>query len=304
MSANGAATNGSAEIYELGDARARRRATEIDPANFLAVGPYLEAVREAASISVAAMSERTHIRVSYIEAIERMDVAALPSKAFATGFVRVYADALGLNGEAIAARFKSEAGWAGVDAGRGDRRGDGAGRGAAAGASADREPRGGYLSFVSLVAILFFILWCAFQVTRPREEGTPFRLDGFPPAPEPAAGQATLEPTASRALGAGADATPAAPGSVIEAIIVERSQPVYPPACEATAASIETVTVAFTVSAAGTVVSERVAASSNPCFERAALNALRRWRFEPRQVDGAPRPAHDQTATLRFDRPS
>lgn len=300
---NGAATNGSAEIFELDDARARRRAAEIDPANFLAVGPYLEAVREGASISVAAMAERTHIRVSYIEAIERMDVSAMPSKAFAIGFVRVYAEALGLNGEAIAARFKSEAGWAGSDGARHDRHGEAHGRGVAE-PTTSADARGGYLSFLSLAAILFFILWCAFQVTRPREDAIPFRLDGFPPAPEPAAGQATLDPIASRALGGAADPTPAAPGSVIEALVIERSQPVYPPSCEATAAPVETVTIAFTVSAVGSVVSERIAASTNPCFERAALNALRRWRFEPRRVDGAPRPAHDQSVTLRFDRPS
>jgi TonB family protein len=58
------------------------------------------------------------------------------------------------------------------------------------------------------------------------------------------------------------------------------------------------------VTPAGRVVSERVIKSSNHCFERAGLNAVKRWRFEPRTIDGAPRPAFEQQASFRFVRPS
>ncbi|HNS86093.1 MAG TPA: energy transducer TonB, partial [Parvularculaceae bacterium] len=89
-----------------------------------------------------------------------------------------------------------------------------------------------------------------------------------------------------------------------EAAIIERIEPVYPPGCEAGAAAIETIDIAFTVTPDGAVVSERVVASSNSCFDRAALNAVKRWRFSPRTIDGAPRPAFEQQANFRFDRPS
>ena len=104
---------------------------------------------------------------------------------------------------------------------------------------------------------------------------------------------------------AGIRTTILAPGpAVIEAQIIERVDPVYPPECEASAAAAETVDLLFTITPEGAVVSERVAAATNPCFERAALNALKRWRFSPRRIDGAPRPAYEQQVSLRFDRPS
>ncbi|MEZ5914868.1 MAG: energy transducer TonB [Parvularculaceae bacterium] len=98
-------------------------------------------------------------------------------------------------------------------------------------------------------------------------------------------------------------AAPDAP-VVVEPALIERIEPVYPPGCETNAAAMETVDIAFTVTPDGLVVSERVTASSNACFDRAALNAVKRWRFSPRMVDGAPRPAFEQQANFRFERPS
>jgi len=293
--------NGSAEIFELDDARSRLRATDVDPQNFLAVGPFLEAVRERHGLSIAVVSDRTHIKANYIEAIERMDATALPGKAFAIGFVHSYAKALGLEPGPVVDRFKDEAGFSAA------RREAEAVEEAAPAETTPAEPR--RLSLIAVLAILGFMVWCAYLVTHPGPDAikTPIRLDGVPIAPETAGVDHSAGEAGVSAPAAEPDFKPAfvpeAP-VVIEATIIERVEPVYPPGCEANAAALETVDIAFTITPDGAVVSERVTSSSNACFDRAALNAVKRWRFSPRMIDGAPRPAFEQQANFRFDRPS
>jgi cytoskeleton protein RodZ len=287
--------NISAEIYELNDARARLRAPEIDPKNFPAVGAYLEAVRTQQNLSLATISERTHIKASYIEAIEQMAIERLPSRAYGVGFVRAYADALGLNPDPILERFKAEAGMA-------------AGQKPAPASHADQHVKPAVaqtqeparLSLLAVLAILAFMTWCGLAITQPRPTSTPLRLDRVPLQPAED-GKAVIDP-----LPAIAAEPPAADsgGTTVEAQVVERVDPVYPLECEAAADPSETVVLAFTITPDGTVASPRIMATSNPCFERSALNALKRWRFSPRMKDGTPRPAFEQQVTLRFDRPS
>lgn len=291
--------NGSAEIYELNDARARLRAAEIDPKNFLAVGPYLEAVRVQHNLSIATVSERTHIKATYLEAIERMAMDALPSKPFAIGFVRVYAEALGLDPKPIVDRFKDEAGFSAL------RRDAAAAEVKEAPAARAAEPM--RLSLLAVLAIFGFMIWCAYLITHPGPDAVkrPLRLDGVPISADIAENNAAPAPSAPGA----AEAPDFAPRSVpplpvvVEAAAIDRIEPVYPPGCEAMAAPAETVDVAFTITPDGAVVSERVLKSSNPCFNRAALNAIKRWRFSPRTIDGAPRPAFEQQHAFRFERP-
>lgn len=287
--------NTSAEIVELNDARARLRTPEIDPRNFLAVGSYLEAVRTQQSLSIATISERTHIKSTYIEAIEQMAVERLPNRAYGVGFVRAYAEALGLEPEPVIERFKAEAGMAGATR-------------SAPAAHAERHPTPATpqtqdpprLSLLAVLAIFAFMIWCGLSITQPRPTTTPLKLDRVPLQPSEE-GRAIVDP-----LPAAVPAPPAADAGegTREAQIIERIDPVYPPECEASAEPSESVGLAFTITPEGAVVSARVTQSSNGCFERAALNALKRWRFSPRMVDGAPRPAFEQQVTLRFDRPS
>jgi len=291
--------NTSAEIYELNGARARLRAAEVDPKNFLAVGPYLEAVRARQNLTLAAISERTHIKASYIEAIEQMALERLPNRAYGIGFVRSYAEALGLNPEPVIDRFKAEAGMAASirPAPRSP-----AEHAASPSAGAAQEPP--RLSLIAVLAIVAFMIWCGLSITRPREASAPLRLAGVPlqPAEE---GRANVEPgpAALPAAETPEAATALAP-IVVEARVIDRIDPVYPPECETSAAPSETVALAFTITPDGAVVSERVVSASNACFERAALNALKRWRFSPRTIGGTPRPAFEQQVALRFDRPS
>ena len=72
------------------------------------LGHHLRAVREHKGLSLVQVAEATRVRRLYLEAIERDDLAPLPSRPFAVGYVRAYARALGLDGDAAAARFKAE----------------------------------------------------------------------------------------------------------------------------------------------------------------------------------------------------
>ncbi|MHB8284118.1 MAG: helix-turn-helix domain-containing protein [Caulobacteraceae bacterium] len=75
---------------------------------FATLGAYLRAVREHKELSLAQVAEATRIRKVYLVAIEADDITPLPSRPFAVGYVRTYAKALGLDGDAAAARFKAE----------------------------------------------------------------------------------------------------------------------------------------------------------------------------------------------------
>jgi cytoskeletal protein RodZ len=72
------------------------------------IGQALRAAREARGFSIAQLAETTRVRSSYLAAIEAMRLEALPSRPFVIGYIRAYAQALGLDPEAAAERFKAE----------------------------------------------------------------------------------------------------------------------------------------------------------------------------------------------------
>lgn len=72
------------------------------------IGTLLRETRETKGVSIEAVEESTSIRRLYLEAIEKEDYDKLPGRVYARGFVRNYADFLGLDGDEIAARFKEE----------------------------------------------------------------------------------------------------------------------------------------------------------------------------------------------------
>ena len=79
--------------------------------------------------------------------------------------------------------------------------------------------------------------------------------------------------------------------------------PVYPNRCESRARDEETVTVRFNVSRFGKVTGPVVTASSNGCFDRAALAAVSRFGFEPATRDGRPVAEGDRTTRVVFRKP-
>ena len=136
-------------------------------------------------------------------------------------------------------------------------------------------------------------------------------------APAPTAEEPILEPTIiapaiidDEIIPAGTDLpiTPPATSpalvdeTVIEARLIRSIGPRYPERCEQGAAAFETVSVIFDVNANGRPTNPRVTATSNDCFDDAAVAAISKWRFDPRTVGGAPRPQTNVEATLNFRR--
>lgn len=72
------------------------------------LGEALKAVREAQGLTLVDVADRTRVRRVYLEAIEEMRLDALPSRPFTMGYIRAYADCLGLEPDLAIERFKSD----------------------------------------------------------------------------------------------------------------------------------------------------------------------------------------------------
>ncbi len=72
------------------------------------VGALLRRTRESFSYDLRFVSDSLRIRYVYLDAIERGQYDALPGPTYAVGFVRSYADFLGLNDDDVVRRFKDE----------------------------------------------------------------------------------------------------------------------------------------------------------------------------------------------------
>jgi transcriptional regulator with XRE-family HTH domain len=61
------------------------------------IGSTLKQRREARHLSIDQVAEQTRVRVHYLQALENDDLSAIPSMPQARGFLRIYAEFLGLN---------------------------------------------------------------------------------------------------------------------------------------------------------------------------------------------------------------
>jgi TonB family protein len=78
-----------------------------------------------------------------------------------------------------------------------------------------------------------------------------------------------------------------------------RVEPEYPP--QARQRRLEGwVQVRFTISTAGSVKDQVVVKSSHSLFERNALQAVSKWKYQPQLVSGKPTEAPGQQVVLRF----
>lgn len=105
-------TDAAAEVQ--GPSQANDHLAPLRPAKIVLsqvghVGAALRAAREALGLAVEDIALATRVRAAQITALERFDLDALPSRPFAVGFVRAYARSLGLEPEAVVARFRAEA---------------------------------------------------------------------------------------------------------------------------------------------------------------------------------------------------
>jgi transcriptional regulator with XRE-family HTH domain len=71
-------------------------------------GEQLRAAREAQGLTLDDVSARTRVPMRHLESIERSEYASLPSGAYAVGFARAYARAVGLSDAAIAKEVRVE----------------------------------------------------------------------------------------------------------------------------------------------------------------------------------------------------
>lgn len=98
------------------DARKPRAKTTLQndtsrPQN-ISVGDILRDCRLAKGMSIEDVAAAIHVRAIQLRAIEDNNIEALPGMTYAVGFVRSYANFLGLNGVEIVHKFKAEHGQA------------------------------------------------------------------------------------------------------------------------------------------------------------------------------------------------
>lgn len=72
------------------------------------IGQALKAVREHRKLTLEEVADLTRVRRAYLADIEAMRLDRLPSRPFTIGYIRAYAEAMGLDGEAAVERFKAE----------------------------------------------------------------------------------------------------------------------------------------------------------------------------------------------------
>ena len=78
-----------------------------------------------------------------------------------------------------------------------------------------------------------------------------------------------------------------------------RVEPQYP--AQAARRGLEGwVQVRFTISTAGSIKDAAVVKSSNPVFERAAITAVNKWKYQPQMAEGKPVEAPGVQVVLRF----
>lgn len=72
------------------------------------IGQALQAIREHRKLSLDEVADITRVRRAYLADLEAMRLDRLPSRPFTIGYIRAYAEALGMDGEAAVERFKAD----------------------------------------------------------------------------------------------------------------------------------------------------------------------------------------------------
>jgi len=172
----------SADVVALDDARQKRsEATEADLAT---AGGMLRAAREAMGLTTRDVADRTNIRIDNVEALENMELKALPAPAYTMGFVRAFAREVNLPEDALMERFREQAGFLKPAE---------APRVKSVSASGEAMDGGRELSVLALIAIVAFFLWAAWSLlmrSEPQADPLASRFEATPAAQEdvPASG--------------------------------------------------------------------------------------------------------------------
>jgi cytoskeleton protein RodZ len=74
----------------------------------LAIGDVLKSTRTRQGLDITAIEDRTKIRTRYLRALENEEWDVLPSHAYAKGFLRTYAQTLGLDADALVDEYRRQ----------------------------------------------------------------------------------------------------------------------------------------------------------------------------------------------------
>ena len=135
------------------------------------IGQALRAARLAKGLSVETMADETRVRRAYLAAIEDFALDQLPSRPFTIGYIKAYAAALGLDGEAAVSRFKHD-----------DPVGDQRLR-APVGVGTGQDPRLAAILLAGFLILGAIILWNIAQRATSKEE--PSKVEAAQPIPLP-----------------------------------------------------------------------------------------------------------------------
>src|ERR687891_2295504 len=72
------------------------------------IGEVLKSARTRQGLDIRTVEEQTKIRIKYLRALEAEEWEVLPNPAYATGFLRTYAQLLGLDGEALVDAYRRQ----------------------------------------------------------------------------------------------------------------------------------------------------------------------------------------------------
>ena len=165
------------------------------------IGQALRALREAKGLSLQDISQVTCVRRAYLQAIEQMDLDLLPTGPFAVGYVRAYAEVLGVSSKLAVAKFREHAPSSQEDLK------------APSGIAKQRDPRLSWLAGVCAVVIVSVVMWNLAQHA--------VAHDGRPTPPTPVTNAAPRAPLAAKgpvALGAAQPAPAVSPAATVRLV--------------------------------------------------------------------------------------
>ncbi len=151
------------------------------------------------------------------------------------------------------------------------------------------------------------------NVLRQLEDRTTQRMEDFqrpvldqPPPPPPVVTDPSFRPSMAVTMGAMPDmgaadldiGTGFNPDRDAQPLV--RIPPEYPGRCFQGARPLETVVVEFDVTPEGTVINPRVVETTSTCFNRAAMRAVERWRYQPRIVNEVAQPRFGVRTAIDF----
>lgn len=85
------------------------------------IGQKLKSARESQGLSLADIYQRTKIPINHLQSIDTGNTDELPEPVYVSGFIRRYAECVGLNGQALSDEYKSQVDSNGNGAGRAHR---------------------------------------------------------------------------------------------------------------------------------------------------------------------------------------